>query len=207
VNHHGWRQTIIPVVIAALIGALLGMGFVSARKATIESTITFGNIVQSVSTLGAAIVVSAYLQKHAAADRKEKDIVLRYFDFAIDTLNELEVQHQLGGLVAINSSLKKLTGNCAAATTLCKRLKYETTATHRAAIADLLQQVRAFSTLTPIDSKDAAEHPERDGATVKDNVITYTPTRAALLALRVDQLRIRLLDAQIAVNEAARSLA
>lgn len=194
------RSTLMGGALAGGLAVLAVMGLGALR---FDATVSYGNVLQSFTTLFVAVIVASHLQQQVASDRKEKDIVLRHVDLAIESLDELQESQRAGKVPAINASLKKVSSNCSATEDLCQTLHYEASSSDWVGIRDLIMQIRRLSTASPRDESDT--DPTRAGATVVGDVITLTEPRLALLDTRVHQLRMRLLKMEIAINKATRS--
>jgi hypothetical protein len=194
-----WR-VLCGLAIGGVVGVLICSVVAAFDGLAVDGTVTMGNIIQSATTLIVALVVTSYLQTQAQSDRKERDLVLRFFDLSVDAIAELDAKVAGGNLSEIQATLKKLSSSCSAASDICTEVGLQTGDTNKAAISSLIVEVRQLATDTPIDEADSV----RCGATVKNNVISLSKERSLLLETKVHQLRMRLLKAQMAVNRAHR---
>jgi hypothetical protein len=189
----------VTLSLGMLAGVLIGLSITVYPGVDLQGAITLGNVVQAGTTLFVGIAVASYLQPQTASDRKEKEIVFRHFDVAIDALSTLEGSIHNGVLVDINAQLKKVSGTCSAVSNLVTELEFSAEVTSKCNVAELLSQLRRLATHTPIDATD---QPAVADATVLDGRIRYSDSRAALITTRIQQTRMRLLRAQMAVNKA-----
>jgi hypothetical protein len=192
-------STAVPTGLGALFGLLAGLSLVALGEIDMQGSINLGNIVQAATTLLVGVAVAAYLQPQTTTQRKEKEIVFAHFDSALNALAAFEHAVHNGVLLDINAQLKKVSGTCSAVNELLRELDFNAEVLSHSNVSDLLRQLRALATDTPIERNHI---PAPADVAIVDGRIKYSDARSALITTKIQFIRMRLLRAQIAVNKA-----
>jgi hypothetical protein len=196
----GLRRVVPLLAMAFFVGVLLTLWINSGGAITFDPSFSFGHLLSAVTTILVAVLVTAHLQRQTATNRAEKDLLLRYYNNLAEIVSEFEKYRDGGVLTEITAWLKRV--SLAASTTrkILVSLKYPPDVLDKAKFDDLIKKARKHATETPIKKlEEHAARPECDSI-VREGIITLATENKALLESTVEQLKARIIAAQIAIN-------
>jgi hypothetical protein len=165
----------------------------------LEGGLTFGNILQASTTVVVGFVVSHYLQRQTASDRRQRELVLRHIDHALDTLDKLEASGRRIQLTELNAAFKKIKTDIIATRDLMKELGYDDALQKHMGTDHLVQEIRRLATETPKVAETPAAN-DNTPVSISDGIVLWSEDRVAIIDTKIHQLRLRLLRCQIAIN-------
>lgn len=149
------RRPNIGYLVSAIFGSAVGYGTFALinifEVVEFESKWNFGNLVQAGSTVIMGVVVALVFQKSVQSDRKEKDIIIKHLDSALDLLDKFEdFQSKMGGkYVGITAWLKKISLSCNCTSEVLRVMRYSDGLVSRAGCSELVRTLRQLTTDTP----------------------------------------------------------
>ncbi len=168
----------------------------------VDSTITVGNVLQSLATILTGLIVAAYLQPQTQADRKEKEIFLKHFDLLLDDLEAFEEANEEGVLTKVVAALKQLTMKFRTVRDLATHLSYDVEILAKLGFDGLIKDLRSLATETPIrELEEYAKSKTCKSSQVRDWFIQLAEEKKLALTSKIQELKLAILKAQTQVNK------
>ena len=183
-------------------GFLLYKTLESWRLVTFDPELSLGHVTTATTTLLVAVLFAWYLQRQTHSNRKEKDILLRHMDLLLDGVTEFERFRDGGAVTDIAASLKRLSLKSRSINDILSFLKYPTDVRSLANCDDEIRAVRVLATETPIVQLEQHANDPACNSVVRDGIIQLAAEKRLQLELRLQELKLRVLKAQISVNKA-----
>lgn len=186
------------------IGFVLGLvcfkAFESPSHLVFDPTFNFGNVIWAVTTLLVAGVLAAYLQRQTQSDRSEKELLLRHLDQALNAVTEFEKFKEGGRLTAINASLKTLSMKCQSIHSILVDLKCPAQVIESARFDTVIRAIRKLATETPIRQIEKHAITASCSSEVRDGIISLASEKRSLLDNKIQDMKTRILKAQLRIN-------
>lgn len=164
-----------------------------------ENEFTTGNILQSVTTLVAAIIVSAVIQKRAQVELRKKELLVKQMELGLSKLLDLSALDFVAGneLVKVTSLLKQINLVFGSVSNACKNFGFNNVDFDFSAE---IRELRKMTTDTPVQA--LVELAGCDGACsaeIKDNIIKLNIERSQQIQSHIQGMQTKVFDAQVKV--------
>lgn len=188
--------------LALLVGGMIG--FVISKRSCLEfeATITGGNVLQSLSTIAAAVAVAAYFQRLVQTDRSEKALLLVQFDLMLGFIAEFEALDHSTDLVDVTTLLKKMSQKAMFTKTFIADCGYSATVCASSDFGELIADLKRLATDTPTREVEAYAQREDCPIYVKDGIVNWARDRKRELEQKLESLKSAVFAAQIILNKA-----
>lgn len=189
-----------------MVGGLLGFSLygvlMNFRLLEFDGVLNFGDVIQSLSTLIVAILVTYYFQRNTESERRDKDIILKHLDLVLDALKEVEQFKDGGVLTKVTASLKKLSVQCRAVRELIIHLQYGDGIIDQTNFDENIKEIRKLATETPIKKIKDHANSNKCTSTVRDGIIKLAQEKTALLDSEIQKMKLAIMKSQIQINRA-----
>lgn len=164
-----------------------------------EAEFTAGNLIQSATTLVAAVIVTSVLQKRSQIEFRKKELLVKQIDLGVSKLLELTAMDFVAGseLVKVTASLKQISLIFKSVSSGCKSLGLVGPSFD---FSSKISELRKIATDTPIPALvELADCGGACSSEVKDNILKLNSDRIGQIQSHIQTIQTKAFEIQLLV--------